>query len=137
MCCEKRIAKMLFHIAKTQKRTNFCLLYSHSKTAINLNPDVYLWLRLQNSFYDKFLLRWQKEVVRAQNTWGSLSLKLVSSFLYFTKRKHFENYEKCFSLHLESSFNAQDIHFFVIFSPYFPHCFLIQRVKLTGIIMKL
>ena len=89
MCCEKRIAKMLFHIAKTQKRTNFCLLYSHSKTAIHLNPDVYLWLRLQNSFYDKFLLRRQKEVVGAQNTWGSLSLKLVSSFFIFHQKKAF------------------------------------------------
>ena len=48
-------------------------------------------------------------------------------FLFLTKWQPFQNYEKCFSFHLKSSFHSQDIQIFVFLSsPLFlpvSHCF--------------
>ena len=57
-----------------------------------------------------------------------LMLKLVFFFLYFTKRKHFKNYEKFFLFHLNSSFLFRDFQGFVFFALPF-HSFQIQSVK--------
>ena len=35
--------------------------------------------------------------------------------ILYEKKKLFKNYEKCFLLHLKSSFRSRDIQFFVIF----------------------
>ena len=39
-------------------------------------------------------------------------LVMYFSYIYFTKRKHIKNYEKCFSFHLKRSFSSQDIQTF-------------------------
>ena len=49
-------------------------------------------------------------------------------FLCFTKRKHFDNNEKCFLFYLKSSFHSRDIQRFVFCSLLFD-IFQIQRVR--------
>lgn len=56
--------------------------------------------------------------------------------LCFTKRKHFENYEKRFLYYQESCSPSQNIHFFIIYSLHFHsavHRF--KRSDETGMIM--
>ena len=52
-----------------------------------------------------------------------------SHFYYFTKWWHFKNYEKCFLLHLKTSFRSQDIQILEILSLPF-QTFQIQKDKL-------
>ena len=57
-----------------------------------------------------------------------VSAIFLSFFYFFTKKKPFKNYEKCFLFHLKSSFHSRDIQIFVIFS--LPlHSFQIQKDK--------
>ena len=45
-------------------------------------------------------------------------LKLVYSiFIYFPKRKHSKNHEKCFLFHLKSCFRSRDFRFLKIVFP--------------------
>ena len=54
---------------------------------------------------------------RAFNFTKSTYLKAcILYLLYFTKRKHFKNYEKWFLFHLKISFCSKDIYFFWFFS---------------------
>ena len=57
-------------------------------------------------------------------------VKLLSSvFSYFTKRKHFKNYEEWFLFHLKRSFRSRDIHFFSQFFALSFYSFQIQRAR--------
>ena len=65
-------------------------------------------------------------------TWlNTLFLRLkacVLYYLYYSKRKHFKNSERCFLFYLKSSLRYRDIQFYLIF--FFPfHSFQVLKKK--------
>ena len=52
----------------------------------------------------------------------------------FTKRRHLNNYEKCFLFHLKSSFRSKDIQLFVFF-PSFSTFSRFRGLDETGLIV--